>query len=207
MRARRPTDNEPTAVSSGPPDAPSLEISTPTELSDAPMLTEVVSAISGPQARVTPPPIPAARVTPPAMPAARVTPPPMRAAASHPQPPARVTPLPMYAVAPPRMTPPAMPAVAPIENPPSGEPLRMISMKDHAQRARADEPRALHQVQLRNLSEMTSSQEAARLGNLAPPRDPHQPIRRRLRQDLLWIGLALVLAGAISAGIWLIAGR
>jgi len=90
------------------------------------------------------------------------------------------------------------------------EPIRVISMKDQAeaQKPRRDDPRAQLQVQLRSLAEVRRrSDTPVRLGNLAPPRDPRQAAARRLRDNMIWAGVAIALACAIALAIWLVARR
>lgn len=91
------------------------------------------------------------------------------------------------------------------------EPIRMISMKDHAgaPRRRSEEMHAPLHVQLRSMAEVSRRRHdtPVGLGNLAPPRDPRQASARRLRADVGWACVAIALAGAISSAIWLIAGR
>ncbi|HEU4735185.1 MAG TPA: hypothetical protein VFT22_45150 [Kofleriaceae bacterium] len=90
------------------------------------------------------------------------------------------------------------------------EPIRVISMKDQAEpRASRDgEPRVPLHVQLRSIAEVAGlHDQAADLGKLAPPRDPREARARRRRDDLIWVGAAVVLAGLITLAIWLIAGR
>ena len=90
------------------------------------------------------------------------------------------------------------------------EPIRVISMKDHAEaaRPRPEEARVPLHVQLRSIAEVAGLHDApVALGNLAPPRDPRQARARRLRANVLWAGVAIVLACAISLAIWFIAGR
>ena len=48
---------------------------------------------------------------------------------------------------------------------------------------------------------------AGGLGRLAPPRDPQQARKRRQRDNVVWACVAVLLACAISLGIWLLAGR
>jgi hypothetical protein len=89
------------------------------------------------------------------------------------------------------------------------EPIRVISMKNRAQsEPRADEPRVPLHVQLRSMAEVAGTHDrAAGLGHLAPPRDPQQARRRRQRDNVVWACAAILLACAISLGIWFIAGR
>jgi hypothetical protein len=88
-------------------------------------------------------------------------------------------------------------------------PIRVISMKNRAQsEPRADEARAPLHVQLRSMAEVAGTHgRAAGLGHLAPPRDPQQARKRRQRDNVVWACAAIILACAISLGIWLIAGR
>lgn len=93
--------------------------------------------------------------------------------------------------------------------PERSEPIRVISMKNRAQsEPRPDEPRVPLHVQLRSMAEVAGTHgRAAGLGHLAPPRDPQQARRRRQRDNVVWACAAILLACAISLGIWFIAGR
>lgn len=96
-------------------------------------------------------------------------------------------------------------ASLPIER---SEPIRVISMKNRAQsEPRAEEPRVPLHVQLRSMAEVAGHGRSAGLGRLAPPRDPQQARRRRQRDNVVWVCAAVILACAISLGIWFIAGR
>ena len=69
-------------------------------------------------------------------------------------------------------------------------------------------PRAPLHVQLRSMAEVAGVHASASgLGRLAPPRDPQQARKRRQRDNVVWACVAVLLACAISLGIWLIAGR
>jgi len=90
------------------------------------------------------------------------------------------------------------------------EPIRVISMKDHAEaaRPRSDDARVPLHVQLRSMAEVAGHNDTpAKLGNFAPPRDPRQARARRVRDNVVWACVAVVLACAISLAIWLVAGR
>ncbi len=90
------------------------------------------------------------------------------------------------------------------------EPIRVISMKDHSEptKPRAEDPRVPLHVQLRSMAEVAGLHDApVGLGNFAPPRDPRQARARRLRDNVTWAGVAIVLACAIALAIWFIAGR
>src|SRR5262245_21414487 len=93
--------------------------------------------------------------------------------------------------------------------PERSEPIRVISMKNRApSEPRAEEPRVPLHVQLRSMAEVAGTHgRAAGLGHLAPPRDPQQARRRRQRDNVVWACAAILLACAISLGIWFIAGR
>jgi hypothetical protein len=121
-------------------------------------------------------------------------------------------PAPSGAAAPAVPRPPVLPA-APAERRRElqrSEPIRVISMKDQAeaQKPRRDDPRAQLQVQLRSLAEVRGrSDTPVRLGNLAPPRDPRQARARRMRDNVIWAGVAIALACVIALAIWLVARR
>jgi hypothetical protein len=90
------------------------------------------------------------------------------------------------------------------------EPIRVISMKDHTEAAkpRSDDPRVQLQVHLRSMAEVAGRNDTpVKLGHLAPPRDPRQVRARHVRANVVWACVAVVLAGAISLAIWLVAGR
>lgn len=90
------------------------------------------------------------------------------------------------------------------------EPIRVISMKDHAaaQNPRNAEHRVPLHVQLRSMAEVAGMQDSGiGLGNLAPPRDPHEARARRRRDDAIWVCIAIALAGAIMLAVWFVAGR
>jgi hypothetical protein len=89
------------------------------------------------------------------------------------------------------------------------EPIRVVSMKDQlgAEPRHVAEPAVARQVQLRPIGKIARRPDTPLgLGNLAPPRDPRQVRARRVRAHLVRAGVALALAGAIAAAIWLVAG-
>lgn len=92
--------------------------------------------------------------------------------------------------------------------PERSEPLQVISMKDQLARPRGGaERRPLH-IQLRSLAEVAGRHDTpVNLGRLAPPRDPRQARARRLRANVLWACVAIVLACGISLVVWFAAGR
>ena len=107
---------------------------------------------------------------------------------------------------------PAMEPATPTEiaaRPERSEPIRVISMKNRAQsEPRPDEARVPLHVQLRSMAEVAGMHgPTTGLGHLAPPRDPQQARRRRQRDNVVWVCAAIILACAISLGIWFIAGR
>lgn len=92
--------------------------------------------------------------------------------------------------------------------PERSEPIRVISMKERAASEPRPQPRAPLHVQLRSMAEVASARTpASGLGRLAPPRDPQQARKRRQRDNVVWACVAILLACAISLGIWLVAGR
>lgn len=89
------------------------------------------------------------------------------------------------------------------------EPIQVFSMKDQMTGpARPGvERRPLH-VQLRSLAEVAGRHDTpVNLGRLAPPRDPRQARARRIRANVLWACVAIVLACGISLVVWFAAGR
>jgi hypothetical protein len=89
------------------------------------------------------------------------------------------------------------------------EPIRVFSMKDQTgpRKPRTDERRAM-QVQLRSMAEVARRHDTpVDLGHLAPPRDPKQARNRRLIDNAMWAGVAIMLACAIVLAIWFVAGR
>jgi hypothetical protein len=106
---------------------------------------------------------------------------------------------------------PPIEAAAPIERSrlERSEPIRAISMKDHtaATKPRSEGVRGPLSVQLRSMAEVAGRNDTpVRLGHLAPPRDPRQARARRVRDNVVWAGVAVALACAISLAIWFIAG-
>lgn len=87
-------------------------------------------------------------------------------------------------------------------------PIRVISMKEPSAPVRVHTPRA-HHVQLRALAEVARAGTPEPFGHLAPPReDAVRSVRaRQVRGHVLWLAAGVVLAVAIAASIWLIAGR
>jgi hypothetical protein len=125
----------------------------------------------------------------------------------------------LRAAPPPSATPldphPPIEAAAPIERSrlERSEPIRAISMKDHtaATKPRSEGVRGplsvQLSVQLRSMAEVAGRNDTpVRLGHLAPPRDPRQARARRVRDNVVWAGVAVALACAISLAIWFIAG-
>jgi hypothetical protein len=113
--------------------------------------------------------------------------------------------------------PPGPPPAAPVGgaiDAQRSEPIRVISMKDRtgghkargAQEAETDDQRVPLQVQLRSIAEVAGLRDSGiGLGNLAPPRDPRQAQARRVRSNVIWASVAIVLACAIMLVVWLVA--
>lgn len=109
--------------------------------------------------------------------------------------------------APPRAAtaPPHGPGEAPQRN--RSEPMRVISMKTPADiEAEEKAQRVLPAVKLRALSDIHQT-PARGMGNLAPPRDPREVRSRRVRDNVIWGSLAVILASAITLAIWFLARR
>lgn len=113
----------------------------------------------------------------------------------------------------PRLPPP--PEVpAPAGRPERSEPIRVISMKAPGEaRGDASEPSAPARAprpRLRSLSEVSSERRAltppAGLGYLAPPLDPREARTRRRREYAIWGSVVVMLAGAVTLGVWFLAG-
>ncbi|HEU0031705.1 MAG TPA: hypothetical protein VFQ53_13800 [Kofleriaceae bacterium] len=86
------------------------------------------------------------------------------------------------------------------------EPIRVISMKTPAELA-AERQRAevkQHHVKLRALSELAPSATPP-MGYLAPPRDPRQVARRRVRDAIVWGSAVLAVAALVGVALWLLA--
>jgi hypothetical protein len=110
-----------------------------------------------------------------------------------------------------RSSPPTLPhhgAPMAVTAPERSEPLQIISMKDQLARQPRREERRPLQVQLRSLAEVSGRNDTpVNLGRLAPPRDPRQARARRLRANVMWGCVAIVLACGISLVVWFVAGR
>jgi len=232
-RSRRPTDEAMTEIYD--PERPRARLAAPaapaaSASSSAPVASSgrrpapsTLPAPAGPP----PPKLPPAELTPPRLPRAPQARPEPRVPQvdSIEQPPAEVTPFSVrrpveYAMsthldqgpggeAP---DPPADQAVPALRKRrfERSEPIRVISMKDHTEAAkpRAEDRRVPLHVQLRSMAEVAGLHDAPiGLGNLAPPRDPRQARARRLRDNMVWAGVAIVLACGIALAIWLIASR
>jgi hypothetical protein len=90
------------------------------------------------------------------------------------------------------------------------EPIQAISMKDRggAQKPRNDDQRVPLHVQLRSIAEAAGMQDSGiGLGHLAPPRDPRQAQARRVRSNVVWACVAIVLACVIMLVVWFVAGK
>lgn len=93
------------------------------------------------------------------------------------------------------------------------EPIRVFSMKAQApdDPSEARRPAPQHQARLRRLSEVSPQRRSAAtppggLGYFAPPRDPRSARTRRWREHLMWGSVAVILAGVVTLGVWLLAG-
>jgi hypothetical protein len=93
------------------------------------------------------------------------------------------------------------------------EPIRVISLKPPGEPSPSEEHRPVrqHQPRLRRLSEVSPQRRSAAtppggLGYLAPPRDPREAKARRVRDYVIWGSVAVMLAGAVTLGVWFLAG-
>lgn len=87
------------------------------------------------------------------------------------------------------------------------EPMRVISMKTPADLEReAKGQRVLPVVKLRAISEVNQTPPRG-MGNLAPPRDPREARSRRLRDNVIWGSLAVIVASIVTLAIWFLARR
>ena len=109
---------------------------------------------------------------------------------------------------------PASGDAASLRMPASAEPsapIRVISMKTPGEISEERLPVKQHQVRLRRLSEVSPQRRTAAtppggLGYLAPPRDPREARTRRWHDYLIWGSVAVILAGAVTLGVWFLAG-
>jgi len=94
--------------------------------------------------------------------------------------------------------------------PPPGsgsEPMRVISMKTPADLdAEEKAQRVLPVVKLRALSDVHQTPPRG-MGNLAPPRDPREARSRRVRDNIIWGSVAVILASFVTLAIWFLARR
>ncbi len=97
------------------------------------------------------------------------------------------------------------PAVQPPRD--RSEPMRVISMKTPADLDNEEKAqRVLPVVKLRAISEIHQAPTRG-MGNLAPPRDPREVRSRRLRDNVIWGALAVILASVVTLAIWFLARR
>lgn len=85
----------------------------------------------------------------------------------------------------------------------------VVSMKtpepDKGEAKRQLEAKA-HQVKLRPMSELSSADMITPpRGYLAPPRDPKQARKRRMRELVVWGSVVIVIACVVMLGVWLVA--
>lgn len=87
------------------------------------------------------------------------------------------------------------------------EPMRVISMKTPGDlEGKEKVQRVLPVVKLRAISEVRQTPPRG-LGNLAPPFDPREARSRRLRDNVIWASLAVILASVVTLAIWFLAQR
>lgn len=87
------------------------------------------------------------------------------------------------------------------------EPMRVISMKTPADLELEDKAqRAPPVVKLRAISEVRQTPPHG-MGHLAPPRDPREVRARRVRDNVIWGSVAVILASVVTLAIWFLARR
>jgi hypothetical protein len=91
-------------------------------------------------------------------------------------------------------------------------PIKVVSMKTPGQASSGQiplpqdvQPRPVHQVKMRAISEMAKPTPQLSLGYLAPPRDPNAVRARRWRDFVVWGSVCVILACVVALGIWFIA--
>jgi hypothetical protein len=85
------------------------------------------------------------------------------------------------------------------------EPLRVVSMKDTGETA-VKAAREVPKAQIRSIAEVTGrTARPSGMGRLAPPRDPKEVRARRVRDNVIWACLAVILACGVTLAIWFLA--
>jgi len=103
--------------------------------------------------------------------------------------------------------PPGRRAPAPPPPGPRSEPMRVISMKTPADLdAEEKAQRVLPVVKLRALADLQQTPPRG-MGNLAPPRDPREARSRRVRDNIIWGSVAVIVASFVTLAIWFLARR
>jgi len=100
----------------------------------------------------------------------------------------------------------APPAPAPAPAPRRiSEPLRVVSMKDVGSTT-VKTARPVPKPQIRSIAEVTGrTARPPGMGRLAPPRDPKEVRARRMRDNVIWACLAVILACGVTLAIWFLA--
>ncbi len=109
-------------------------------------------------------------------------------------------------------------ALPPVPHPPGrprdrSEPMRVISMKTPGDLAAAEAAeaeraqRVLPVVKLRAISDAHQKTPPRGMGNLAPPRDAGEARSRRVRDNVIWGSVAVILASIVTLAIWFLARR
>ena len=84
--------------------------------------------------------------------------------------------------------------------------MRAISMKTPADHEQEKAQRVLPVVKLRAISDVHKTPPRG-MGNLAPPYDPREARSRRVRDNVIWGSLAVILASIVTLVIWFLARR
>lgn len=83
-------------------------------------------------------------------------------------------------------------------------PIRIISMKDAAERKKRSVRE--HKPQIRLLSEVSKSATPPRgMGFLAPPADPKERNVRKLRDWLIWGSVLVIISCVVMLAVWFLA--
>jgi hypothetical protein len=101
---------------------------------------------------------------------------------------------------------PASPAQGlPLQPGPISEPIRVVSMKTPAD-VDADKPtkRPLPEVRLRAIADVHKTPPHG-MGRLAPPRDPKEARSRRVRDNVIWGSVAVIVAAVVMLAVWFLA--
>ena len=100
---------------------------------------------------------------------------------------------------------PSPAAGLPLQPGPISEPIRVVSMKTPAD-LEVDKPtnKPLPEVKLRAISDVHKTPPRG-MGRLAPPRDPKEARSRRVRDNVIWGSVAVIVAAVVMLAVWFLA--